>query len=96
MHTNFSIILPCYNESENIHELYNEILNLNVLNSYFEIIFVDNGSTDGTGAKIDEIIQISSKIKDSKFFITKLTLPNNLGYGGGILEIQIIIDFNKF
>ena len=86
MHTNFSIILPCYNESENIHELYNEILNLNVVNSYFEIIFVDNGSTDGTGFKIDEIIEISSKVKDSNFFITKLTLLNNLGYGGGIVE----------
>ena len=55
MHTNFSIILPCYNESENIHELYNEILNLDVANSYFEIIFVDNGSKDGTGDKIDDL-----------------------------------------
>ncbi len=69
MHTNFSIILPCYNESENIHELYNEILNLNVVNSYFEIIFVDNGSTDGTGFKIDEIIQISSKVKIQTFLL---------------------------
>ena len=86
MHTNFSIILPCYNESENILELYSEILNLNVLNSYFEIIFVDNGSTDGTGVKIDEITQISSKIQNPNFFITKLTLPKNLGYGGGIVE----------
>ena len=60
-----------------------EIINLDVVNSYYEVIFVDNGSTDSTGVKIDEIIQISSKLKNSNFYITKIKLPNNLGYGGG-------------
>ncbi len=86
MHINFSIILPCFNESENIFELYNEILDLDVRDYFFEIIFVNNGSFDNTGKKIDEIIEKSSKIKDIRFILRKINLPTNLGYGGGIIE----------
>lgn len=85
MHIQFSIILPCYNESENIHELYKELLRLKFENNYAEIVFVNNGSTDETEIEIDKIINIASKVKDLNFFITKLNLKDNLGYGGGII-----------
>lgn len=85
MHTHFSIILPCFNENDNIHELYKELLSLNLHDLYIEVIFVNNGSTDNTGIKIDEIIDISTKSENLNFFITKLDLEKNLGYGGGII-----------
>lgn len=86
MYINFSIILPCFNESDNIHELYNELLNLKIQNIYFEVIFVNNGSTDDTGNKIDEVINILSNTNNLNFYIKKLNLDKNLGYGGGIIE----------
>lgn len=86
MNINFSIILPCYNESSNIHELYKELLLLKNYNFYFEVIFVNNGSDDNTDIKIDEIIGLSSSSKNLNFFISKISLEKNLGYGGGIIE----------
>ena len=51
MKIHFSIILPCFNESDNIIELYNELLNLEIEGNNAEIIFVNNGSTDDTEEK---------------------------------------------
>ena len=45
-----SILIPCYNESENIDALYAAIIKeINKLDNYeWEIIFEDNSSTDNT------------------------------------------------
>ncbi len=84
MNINFSIILPCYNESSNIKELYKELISLQSQQFSFEVIFVNNGSLDDTGSKIDEIINDLHKSKIKNFIITKLDLEKNQGYGGGI------------
>ena len=42
-----SVIVPSYNEQESLEELYRTTVSvLEKLNSQFEIIFVDEGSTD--------------------------------------------------
>jgi glycosyltransferase involved in cell wall biosynthesis len=44
-----SIVIPVYNEMENIPELYNKLADvLDTLGHSYEIIFIDDGSTDGT------------------------------------------------
>ena len=86
MHINFSIILPCYNESSNIYELYKQLISFEAENIFFEIIFVNNGSLDNTGNKIDEIINNLNESKSKNLIITKLDLKKNQGYGGGITE----------
>ncbi len=44
-----SIVVPLYNEEENVEKLHKEILHVCKDNRYkFEIIFVDDGSTDAT------------------------------------------------
>ncbi len=44
-----SVIIPAYNEEESLRAFYNELLeNLNRLKKNYEIIFVDDGSTDKT------------------------------------------------
>lgn len=44
-----SVIIPVYNELENVETLYKEIAEVLSRASYnFEVIFVDDGSTDGT------------------------------------------------
>jgi glycosyltransferase involved in cell wall biosynthesis len=51
-----SVIIPAFNESESVEELHAEVTTaLTSLGDDFEIIFVDDGSYDGTGAKIDAL-----------------------------------------
>ena len=54
-----SIIIPCYNEAENISKLKEELLpvvvDLSSSNSV-EVIFVDDGSTDDTDQVLNEAL----------------------------------------
>jgi glycosyltransferase involved in cell wall biosynthesis len=54
--TDVSIIIPVYNEEENVVELYERLHNtLFRLDLTYEIIFIDDGSTDDTFKKIKSI-----------------------------------------
>lgn len=51
-----SIVVPLFNESQNIELLYNELItNLNPLKKSFEIIFVDDGSRDASFELVKKI-----------------------------------------
>lgn len=50
-----SIIAPIYNEAENIENLYNAITNVMNQNLNYEIILVNDGSTDNSTALLDRI-----------------------------------------
>jgi glycosyltransferase involved in cell wall biosynthesis len=76
----FSLIIPLWNEQDNIEKLV-ELINENnlVSNGMHELILVNNGSTDKTATVID---QVRSKYS----WIKVVDLENNLNYGGGINE----------
>jgi len=57
-----SIIIPTYNEAENINILLEEIINV-VKNMDYEIIVVDDGSTDKTVDNIFKSYSQNNKIK---------------------------------
>lgn len=50
--TQFSIVVPTLNESENIDLLLARLFALNIPSDTFEVIFVDDSSNDGTPEKI--------------------------------------------
>ncbi len=51
-----SVVLPVFNEEENIEFVYNEIAGVLSDQSYsYEIVFVDDGSSDGTLDKLKAI-----------------------------------------
>ncbi len=63
-----SIVIPIYNERENIPKLYEELKEvLDKLNKSYEIIFVDDGSTDGSYEILKELAQKDSRVKVIKF-----------------------------
>ena len=74
-----SIVIPSYNEYENIKEIYkrtSEVIKKLNLKKY-EILFVDNGSTDDSLKLLKEI---NSKDKSVKI----ISLSRNFGYQSAI------------
>lgn len=69
-----SIITPCFNEAENVSELYRRVTEvINGLSEYnFEFIFIDNASTDNT---VDILKVIAEKDKRVKIIV------NNRNFG---------------
>jgi len=61
---NLSIIIPVYNEQKSLKELNSKLLEiLEKLKSEYEIIYIDDGSTDNSAKILDEISGLSSSIK---------------------------------
>lgn len=60
-----SLISPCYNEEENIEELYKRVVFvIDALRDYdFEYLFIDNASTDGTLAKLRRMAERDKRVK---------------------------------
>ena len=71
-----SIVVPCYNESENIESTYKELIStLNKRPEFdYEIIFVDNGGTD------NQFEIMKSLYKTDKEHIKIISLSRNFGY----------------
>jgi len=63
--TLLSIVTPCYNEEENVEELYRRIKAVIApMTQYdFEILIIDNASEDGTAAKVKRIAAVDPTVK---------------------------------
>ncbi len=63
-----SIVIPLLNEEESLPELYNWIVSVMQSNSYsYEIIFIDDGSTDGSWNIIASLAAQHPEVKGIKF-----------------------------
>ena len=59
-----SLVLPVYNEEENINIQYEKIVTaMNRINTKYEIIFVDDGSTDSSPEKLKQISVKDKRVK---------------------------------
>ena len=63
-----SIVVPLFNEDESIPELYAWIARVMEENQFsFEVIFIDDGSTDRSWSIIEDLKKQSSSVKGIKF-----------------------------
>ena len=63
-----SVVVPLYNEEESVNLLYDSITHvMNGLNRQYEIIFIDDGSTDTTFVRVKAIHQEDPRLKVIKF-----------------------------
>ena len=75
---NLSLVIPCYNEQDNLPLLFKKLLEIQA--NFNEIILVDNGSTDNTSLIIEDFI------KNNDSCIKILKIKKNIGYGDGIMS----------
>lgn len=59
----FSVIIPVYNESENIGPLARETLSVLPDDAVFEVIFIDDASTDDTASQVLAIRAEDSRVR---------------------------------
>ena len=58
-----SVVIPVYNEEGNLDELYRRLTTvLTATELRYELIFIDDGSTDGTWLKVRNLAMIDSKV----------------------------------
>ena len=62
-----SIVIPVYNEVESLAKLHQEIVQ-NIETPEYEVIYIDDGSTDGSSEKIQELSLANRRIKLIQFY----------------------------
>lgn len=76
-----SIVVPCYNEEKNLHNLFEKFNDSFAGESNTEVIFVNNGSTDQSSRVFNNLLlkfsQLNAKVVEVKV---------NQGYGYGIVQ----------
>ena len=63
-----SIVIPVFNEEESIRELYSQIKDSLKEKSEYEIIFIDDGSSDNSKKNIKALINQDSNVRLISFY----------------------------
>ncbi len=65
---NISVVIPLLNEDESLQELYDWIVRIVQSNQYsYEILFIDDGSTDNSWKVIEQLSNKDANVKGIKF-----------------------------
>jgi dolichol-phosphate mannosyltransferase len=81
-----SIIIPVYNEVDNVEILYREIVAALLTENYlYEVIFVDDGSTDGTKERLK---LLSTQFANLKVVYHKRNFGQSAGLISGVRAAQ--------
>ncbi len=73
-----SVFLPCYNEQDNVARTTEQALAvLEKLDTDYEVIIINDGSSDATGRIADDIASANARVK-------VIHHPTNLGYGAAL------------
>ncbi|MBT3293988.1 MAG: glycosyltransferase family 2 protein [Verrucomicrobia bacterium] len=91
-----SIVVPAFNEEGNIAELHRRLVSvLGGMDVAFDIIFVDDGSSDGTLLKVSELAEQDPRVKAISFsrnFGHMKALCAGLDYASGAAVITMDAD----
>jgi dolichol-phosphate mannosyltransferase len=92
----YSFVVPAFNEEKNVLELYNRIkLLIKKYNQSWELIFVNDGSSDNTEKVLEEICKIDKNVKFinlSRNFGHQAALSAGLKYSSGNAIISMDCD----
>jgi glycosyltransferase involved in cell wall biosynthesis len=99
MDSTISIIIPAYNEEENIDPVYREITSVLAGTGHpYEIIFIDDGSTDHTFQKMTSMQMKNNCVRIIKFrknFGQSAALQAGFDYASGTIIITMDADLQN-
>ena len=79
----FSLVIPCYNEAKSLPTLVDRAIQCatrrGLTPAQFELVVVDNGSSDGSGAVIEQLMRAPFAP-----FLSPVKVETNRGYGFGV------------
>ena len=84
------VLIPFYNELNNLSELKNLIRNLSKLEIYFKFVFCDDNSNDNTA------VNLSNFLKHENFDFEIVENNTNLGHGGSLIRLSKYKQINDF
>ena len=58
-----SVVVPAYNEEKNVPEIYKQLLDVLAKSISFEIIFIEDGSTDNTREELDKLAKKDDRVR---------------------------------
>lgn len=94
-----SVVIPVFNEEDNVEALCNKtISSLNQLGHSWEIILIDDGSTDTSYAKLEKIASGQSSLKVIRFvrnFGQTAALAAGIDYSSGEIIIPMDADLQN-
>ncbi len=94
MGVELSVVIPAYNEEESVGPLYKELHEvLSALGKTYEIIFVDDGSTDATFERLRALHERDSAVRIVKFrsnFGQSAAMKAGFDHAGG--EVVVTMD----
>ncbi|MEO5888085.1 MAG: glycosyltransferase family 2 protein, partial [Anaerolineales bacterium] len=94
MKITYSIVAPIFNEKENLHELYRRVKEvMDSTNEPWELLLVDDGSTDGSTGIICELAQEDKRVRPIVFarnFGHQIAITAGWDYARG--DAVVIID----
>jgi glycosyltransferase involved in cell wall biosynthesis len=92
--TDVSVVIPVYNEKENTSLLYRDLKTvLNGLKCRYEILFVDDGSTDGTREVLRDLSKKDSAVR-TVFFRGNFGQSSAMAAGFQISRGEIVISMD--
>ncbi len=99
MDSTLSIIIPAYNEEDNIDPAYNELISVLARTGHpYEILFIDDGSTDQTFQKMKSLQLKDNSVRIIKFrknFGQSAALQAGFDYASGTILITMDSDLQN-
>ncbi len=94
-----SVVIPVFNEEQSLKELYERLIRvLSAMGRSFEIIFVDDGSRDGSADTLREIAQKDSRVKVVSFcrnFGQHAAVMAGFKYAAGLTVVTLDADLQN-
>ena len=89
-----SVVVPCYNEAANVSEFESELSKALLKEKItYEIIFIDDGSTDDTYNKLSSLNKSNKNVKVIRLCILYFDIREILLYHLILILLQVLEDF---